>query len=105
MNYRLGRLGGAPLYALLLLVLLLGCALAPGPLRTSESLPQAKSAETTERGRFRTLVAKSPDADTDSVGDCILIQFGVLDKGESAYSSRGEHKGGGGGHCGLHNFR
>lgn len=96
MDYRSGRLGGVPLYAFLLLVLSLGRTLAPGSLPKSESLPQAKSAEATERGEgFRLLIAKSPDTDTDSVSDCILIQLGVLDKGERArmYSSGG-NKGG-----------
>lgn len=83
---------GVPLYALLLLVLLLGRASLPGSLPKSESLPQGESAETTKSGAagLRALVAKSPDSsDSDSVSDCILIQLGVLDKGERICTARG----------------
>eukprot|EP00903_Cladosiphon_okamuranus_P008894 g8514.t1 len=49
----------------------------------SESLPQEESAETKSgAARLRALTTKSPgSSDNDSVGDCILIQLGVLDKG------------------------
>lgn len=82
MNYRPGHLGGVPLCAFLLLLFGHALASAGSRLLTSESLSQAESAGSSERGAaLGTLIAKPTDSDS-SVDDCILIHFGVLDKGE-----------------------
>lgn len=83
MKYRSRRPGGVPLCASLLLLLLGRAFVSGSSLSASESVP-GSAAETTKGAG---LIAKSPAS--DSVGDCILIQFGVLDKGESMYSSQG----------------